>query len=144
MVSKLLQAATGFGKQLKDVAVLAVYFSGLFAGLFTLTLPDLQPIESAQYKAAKLGKQLLFSVDVARDSTYGAEMVIYAGNEYVGTLPIPQVGHRVTSATFNLPPLASQSNNFDITVYWKVDHWTAVIWPQELFYRVSVSNPGGG
>lgn len=129
---------------LKGIAVNLVYFSGIFWAVFTAALPDLKPIESATYQAVKFNNQLLFSVDVARDSTYGAELILYAGNDYIGTLPIPQVGHRVTSATYNLPPLAVKNNNLTITAYWKVDHWTSVIWPQELFYRVKVNTPGGG
>ena len=129
---------------LKGVALNLAYMAGFVSALFTATLPDLKPIESATYTAVKFNKQLLFSVDVARDSTYGAELILYAGNDYIGTLPIPQVGHRVTSATYNLPPLAVNNNNLTITAYWKIDHWTAVIWPQELFYRVEVQIPGGG
>ena len=117
--------------------------ASLFMGVFTLTLPDLAPIESAKYQAAKIGNNLFFSVDVARDATYGAEVILYTGNDYIGTLPIPQVGHRVTSATYNLPPLAQKKSNLNLTVYWKVDHWTSVIWPHELFYRVEVKNATG-
>lgn len=128
----------------KNMIFNLVYLSGLFFTIFTATLPDLKPIESATYQAVKLNKQLFFSVDVARDSTYGANMIIYAGNDYVGSLPIPQVGHRVTTATFDLPPEAINKSDLTVTVYWKVEHWTSIIWPQELFYRVTVQDPLGG
>lgn len=130
------------------VARLKVFLMNLAAlstvgvGLFTATLPDLKPIESAEYTAVKFGGKLLFSVDVAKDSQYGAEVVLYAGNDYIGSLPIPQVGQRVTSATYNLPPLAVKQNNLSITAYWRINHWTSVIWPSELFYRIEVQEPG--
>ena len=118
------------------------YLATVFGTFFTLTLPDLKPIESATYQAVKFNNQLLFSVDVARDSTYGAELILFAGNDYIGSLPLPQVGHRVTSATYNLPPAAVNNTNLSMTAYWKIEHWTSVIWPQELFYRVEVTNAG--
>ena len=133
MINKSLAGLKTFSM---NVAALA----GLGAGIFTATLPDLSPIETAQYTVVKFGKQLLFSVDVAKDAQYGAEVVLYAGNDFIGTLPIPQVGHRVTSATYNLPPLAINQSNISITAYWKVDHWTSVVWPQELFFRVEVQD----
>ena len=80
----------------KTFAMNVAALTTLGAGIFTATLPDLSPIDTAQYQAVKFGDQLLFSVDVAKDSTYGATVVLYSGNDYIGTLPIPQVGQRVT------------------------------------------------
>lgn len=129
--------------QAKTIGVNIAVLSGLGVSAFSMTLPDLAPIESATYSAAKIGNNLFFSVDVARDATYGAEIILYAGNDFIGTLPIPQVGHRVTSAAYTLPPLAQKRSNITLTAFWKVDHWTSVILPQELFYRVEVKTPGG-
>ena len=126
----------------KTFAVNVVALSTLGFGVFTAALPDISPIESAQYQAVKLGSNLFFEVDIAKDAKYGAELIIYAGNDYVGTLPITQVGHRATAATFVLPPLAQKKTNLTVTAYWKVDHWTSVIAPQELFYRIEVIVPG--
>lgn len=128
---------------MKNFAMNVAALSTLGVGIFTATLPDLTPIESAQYTAVKIGNKLLFSVDVAKDSQYGAEVILYAGNDYIGSLPIPQVGQRVTSATYSLPPLAVNQDNLSITAYWEVHHWTSVIWDGELFYRIEVQDPLG-
>ena len=140
---KITDWSKGFVTHVKGVLIGWVWLAGFLGTLFTAFLPDITPITSAKYTAVKFNDKLLFNVDIAKDANYGADLVLYIGNDYVGTLPLTQVGHRVTSATFALPPAAVKSNNLTVTGYWKVNHWTEVIYPQELFYRIKVTIPGG-
>ena len=126
--------------QVKTFAMNVAALSTLGVAVFTATLPDTTPIDTARYEAVAINGKLYVSVDIAKDSTYGADVVFYAGNDYIGSMPIPQVGHRVTTATYNLPPGTEKKANINITAYWKIDHWTSTIWPQELFYRIEVKN----
>ena len=102
--------------------------------IFMWTVPTTEPIESAAYKAVAIGDKLLFEVSVGRDADYGAEMILYIDNDYVGTMQIPRIGHRVTRATFPLPPSANQ-NKGSLLIHWRLTHWTDIVLPQELFYR---------
>lgn len=129
--------------QAKTFAMNVAALTTLGVAIFTATLPDTTPIDTALYEAAAINGKLYISVDIAKDSTYGADVVFYTGNDYIGTLPIPQVGHRVTTATYNLPPGVEKKSNINLTAYWSIKHWTSIFWPQELFYRVEVTNATG-
>ena len=109
---------TGFVAGAKNFAMNLSALVGLSIVVFTATLPDTTPITSAQYKAVVLKDKLFFSVDIAKDATYGGQLVLYVGNDYLGTLPIPQIGHRVTTATYILPPAAVNKSSLTLNAYW--------------------------
>ncbi len=137
---KLQEMFTSFLAGTKNVVMNLVVLFGVAGSIFAYALPDTRPIDTAQYEAGALNGKLYFKVDIAKDATYGSDLILYIGNDYLGSLPIPQVGHRVTTATYNLPPSVVNSSKFKLTVYWQIKHWTSVISPTDIFERMEVKH----
>ena len=129
-----------FLQWIRNVSLMIGALGAIFAAFFSYTAPDPLPIKQAEYEVIAIGSKLYFKVDIAHDATYGAELVLYVGNDYLGSLPIPQVGHRVTTATYNLPPNATKQSKFKLNAYWTINHWTNVIFPSDIFKRLEVIN----
>lgn len=140
MTTRLTTMFADFVAGAKSMAWNFSVLIGLAVGAFNFYLPDPQPIKQAEYEVVAIGSKLYFKVDIAHDATYGAELVLYIGNDYLGSLPIPQVGHRVTTATYNLPPSATKQKKLKLNVYWTINHWTQLVSPIDAFKRLEVTN----
>ena len=112
------------------------------AAIYAVTLPDTSAFDSAEWKAVKLGNNLLVIVEIPKQTRYSAEVHLYAGNGEIGSINIPSGGQRSLDKTFALPPSAVNQADLTITAYWRVHSWNDVISPTELYIRVPVEIPG--
>ena len=105
-----------------------------------LTLPDISPYDTAGYHAVKIQNQLLIRIDIPKRTSYPADIVLYAGSGFIGTIPVPSGGQRDIEASFDLPPSVANRQALTITAYWKIHSWQEFLIPQEIYHQVEVTN----
>ena len=120
--------------------------AGIFVAggvILAMTLPDISPYDTASYTAVKVGNQMLIRIDIPKRTSYPADIVLYAGSGFIGTIPVPSGGQRDIEASFDLPPSVANRTALTITAYWKIHSWQEFLIPQEIYHQVSVTSPGG-
>ena len=144
------RALDGFFGVVKNFLLTFVVLVTSGITIFWWVAPNPSPIDTTQFTSVAFsdGKQgtVFFQAAVRKSRPYQTELILLIDNEHLGVLPLTKGGQKTTNAAFLLPPEAATKDSFEITVHAYINHWTSLIYEQELVYVIEttvINNSGG-